>query len=58
MRWLRGAVSVVMVGLLVSLAWATLEITPTMQKEIDRHIEVVKGWATNPVIVKAVLAQN
>ncbi|HWU40830.1 MAG TPA: hypothetical protein VN203_24540 [Candidatus Acidoferrum sp.] len=58
MRWFKGAVSVVMVGLLVSLAWATLEITPAMQKEIDRHIEVVKGWAANPVIVKAVLAQN
>jgi hypothetical protein len=45
------------VGLLVAPAWAA-EITPGVQKEIDKHIEVVKGWAADPVIVKAVAAQN
>ena len=58
MRWFKGAVSVVMVGLVASLAWGAFEITPAVQKELDRHIDVVKGWAANPVIIKAVLAQN
>jgi len=39
------------------LAWA-FDLTPGTQKEIDRQIEAVKGWAADPVIVKAVAAQN
>jgi hypothetical protein len=35
-----------------------VEVTPAMQKELARHVEVVKGWATNPVLVKAVRDQN
>ena len=58
MRWFKVAISVAVVGLIVSLAWAAFEITPAVQKELDRHVEAVKGWAANPVIVKAVLAQN
>lgn len=58
MRSFRGIVGVAAVGLMVSLTWAAFEITPPIQKELDRHIDVVKGWAANPVIVKAVLAQN
>ncbi len=58
MRSFKAIVGVAVIGLMVSLAWAAFEITPPIQKELDRHIEVVKGWAANPVIVKAVLAQN
>jgi hypothetical protein len=58
MKWIKGTVGLAVLGLMGTLAWAALEVTPAMQKEIDRHIEVVKGWAANPVIVKAVLAQN
>ena len=58
MRLFKGILSVAVVGLLVTLAWAAFEITPAVQKELDRHIEIVKGWAADPVIVKAVLAQN
>ena len=55
--------SVWVVGMLtflgaVTTAWAAFEITPAMQKEIDKHVEVVKGWAASPTIVKAVEAQN
>jgi len=58
MKWIKGTVGLAVVGLMVSLAWAAFEVTPAMQKEIDRHTEIVKGWAANPTIVKAVLAQN
>lgn len=53
--WIGGAV---IVGLMGSLAWAAFEVTPAIQKEIDRHVEVVKKWAANPIVVKAVLAQK
>jgi hypothetical protein len=58
MKWFKTLVSVAVVGMVVTPAWAAFEISPAVQKELDRHIEVVKSWATNPVIVKAVLAQN
>ncbi|HSB67713.1 MAG TPA: hypothetical protein VLH58_05540 [Candidatus Methylomirabilis sp.] len=58
MQRIRGLVSIAVVGLMASLAWAAFEVTPAVQKEIDRHVEVVKGWAANPVVVKAVVAQN
>jgi hypothetical protein len=45
------------VGLLGTPAGAA-EITPVVQKEIDKQVEVIKGWAADPVIVKAVAAQN
>jgi hypothetical protein len=46
------------VGLGAGAASAGQAITPAAQKELDRHIEVVKGWAASPVLVKAVQAQN
>jgi hypothetical protein len=50
-----GAVGIAMIA---SLAWAAFEITPAVQKEIDRSVEAVKVWAASPAIVKAVMAQN
>jgi hypothetical protein len=47
-----------MVIVAIGVAWAGFELTPAMQKEIDKQVEVVKGWAANPLIVKAVVAQN
>jgi hypothetical protein len=58
MKWIKGMVGLAVVALTVSLAWAAFEITPPVQKELDRQIEIVKGWAASPVVVKAVLAQN
>lgn len=40
-----------------TVSWA-FEMTPAVQKEIDRQIDVVRGWAADPVLVKAVAAQN
>jgi hypothetical protein len=54
-KWIGGAA---IVGLMGTLAWAAFEVTPAIQREIDRHVEVVKKWAANPTVVKAVLAQN
>ncbi len=34
------------------------EMTPAMQKELGHQAEVVKAWAAQPVIVKAVVEQN
>jgi hypothetical protein len=58
MRRTLKAIGAVGGALVVSLAWAAFEVTPAVQKELDRHIEVVKGWAANPVVVGAVVAQN
>jgi hypothetical protein len=58
MRWFKGTVGIAVMAVMVSLAWAAFEITPAIQKELDRHVEIVKGWAANPAVVKAVLAQN
>lgn len=57
MRWLK-AVSGAVALLMVTLVWAAFEITPAVQKELDRSIETVKGWAAEPAIVSAVVAQN
>jgi len=52
------------IGMLAALAlalaggaWAA-EIAPAVQKEIDRQVEVIKGWAADGAVVQAVLAQN
>ena len=58
MRLFKGIMLVAVVGLIVMPAWAAFEVTPTVQKELDRNIGIVKGWAANPMVVKAVLAQN
>jgi hypothetical protein len=52
-----AVLSPTVVLLATSLAWA-FEMTPAVQKEIDRQVEVVKSWAADPVLVKAVAAQN
>ncbi|MEO6323634.1 MAG: hypothetical protein ABIT01_17495 [Thermoanaerobaculia bacterium] len=39
-------------------AAASPGISPAMEKALAARIEVVKGWAAEPVLVKAVLAQN
>ena len=57
MRRMKGFTGLWLVGL-ATLARATFEVTPAIQNELDRHIEVAKGWAASPVLVKAVLAQN
>ncbi|MCP5159866.1 MAG: hypothetical protein H6975_10725 [Gammaproteobacteria bacterium] len=44
--------------LIVVLAWAAFEVTPAIQKELDQLTEMLKGWAADPVIVNAVIAQN
>jgi hypothetical protein len=51
-------VGVVGVAVMATLAWAAVEVTPAVQKQIEKHVEVVKGWAANPAVVKAVEAQN
>ncbi len=55
--WMKMA-GVVGIALAVTVAWAAFEITAPVQKEIDKSVETVKAWASNPVIVKAVVAQN
>jgi hypothetical protein len=47
----------VIVGLIGGHAWAA-DIAPAVQQEIDRQIEVIKAWAADPALVKAVAAQN
>lgn len=57
MRYLKVIFSTVI--LLTAMgAWAAFEVTPPVQKGLDQIIETVKGWATDPVIVTAVAAQN
>ncbi|MFO1372635.1 MAG: hypothetical protein U1F42_09675 [Candidatus Competibacteraceae bacterium] len=58
MRWLKAVLSMAGTLLVVTLAWAAFEVTPAVQKELDRTIEVVKGWAAEPIIVNAVATQN
>jgi hypothetical protein len=58
MQWFKAAVIVVLFGFTAGSAWAAHEISPGVQKELDRHIEIVKTWAANPTVVKAVQAQN
>jgi hypothetical protein len=48
---------VVIVALLGAPVWAA-DITPGVQKEIDKQVEIIKGWAADAVIVKAVAVQN
>jgi hypothetical protein len=57
MRRTLGLIGVAMLVLAATHAGA-VDITPGMQKEIDRHVEVIKAWAADPVVLKAVAAQN
>jgi hypothetical protein len=57
-NWL---IAIVMIGLAVVpvvAAAPALQMTPTIQAELDRHKQVVAGWAADPVIVSAVKEQN
>jgi hypothetical protein len=59
MRRLLGVIGMGIVVGFAGVAWgAAFEVTPAVQKEIDRHVEVVKAWAVSPALVKAVEAQN
>jgi hypothetical protein len=58
MRWFLTAAVVVFLGITVGVAAAGQTISPAVQKALDRQVEVVKGWAANPLLVKAVAAQN
>jgi hypothetical protein len=51
-------VGIVGMVLMATSAWAAFELTPGVQKEIDKSVEAVKVWAASPVVVKAVVAQN
>ncbi len=62
MGWVRAAAALgtilAVLGVGAVTAGAGQQISPAAQKELERHIDIVKGWAANPVIVKAVHAQN
>lgn len=58
MKLFRASIVIALAGLLANATWAAFEITPDVQKKISRQTEVVKAWAANPAVVKAVLAQN
>lgn len=51
-------VAAALVALSIVPADAAFEITPAIQAQLDRHKTVAAGWAADPVIVKAVVAQN
>ncbi len=57
MVWWAGVLAA---GLMAVPAWPAVEfqMTPAVQKEIDKQVDAVRGWAANPVLVNAVLAQN
>jgi hypothetical protein len=58
MKFLKVSLVIALAGLLAHTTWAGFEITPAVQKELDKQVGQVKTWAADPVIVKAVLAQN
>lgn len=58
MKCFNATSAIALAGLLANAAFSATEITPSMQKELTRHAEIVKTWAANPVIVKAVVEQN
>ena len=52
------AAAAVAAVLLAGDARAIFEITPAVQKELDRQVEQIKTWSTDPVITKALAWQN
>lgn len=58
MKIFKASTVIALAGLLANATWAGFEITPAVQKELDKHVENVKAWAAEPSIVKAVIAQN
>jgi len=57
---MKRTVSVLVLSVLVLVATgaAAFEMTPATQKQIEQQVEVARQWAEDPVIVKAVMAQN
>ncbi len=49
-----ATLAVVLASVLAWRALATFEMTATLQKELDRHVEKIKAWAVDPALVKAV----
>jgi hypothetical protein len=58
MKTAHGRCAALLTALALAGSLGAVEVTPALQKEIARHTEIVKGWAANPVVVKAVLTQN
>jgi hypothetical protein len=58
MKSFKSSLVVVLACLFALPTWAGFEISPAVQKELDKHVEKVKAWAADPLIVKAVVAQN
>lgn len=58
MKFFKAPLAIALAGLLANAASAAFEITPAVQRELDRHVELVRTWAADPVIVEAVIAQN
>ncbi len=48
----------VAIALRIGGAQAAMTITPEVQAMIDRHVTQIQEWIADPVIVKAVAAQN
>ena len=48
----------VAIALRIAGAQAAMTITPEVQAMIDRHVTQIQEWIADPVIVKAVAAQN
>ena len=60
MRRVMGLVVIAVVVLLANLAWAAscFEVMEEVQTRISWQVWNADGWAANPVVVEAVLAQN
>ena len=60
MRRLMGLVVIAVVGLVASAGWAAscFEVMEAIQTRITWQVRNADGWAANPVVVEAVLAQN
>ncbi len=58
MKFFKASLVIALAGLVARTTWAGFEITPAVQKELDKQVEKVKAWAEDPVIIKAVIAQN
>ena len=59
---MKKNINIIIAALFVLLALveraASFEMTPAAQAELDKMKTVIAGWAADPVLVKAVVAQN
>jgi len=60
MRRVMGVVAVVMLMMVSTPAWAgsCFEVMEQVQEKITWQVWLANGWAANPIVVEAVLAQN